>query len=369
MTKKEVLRCVAFLLVVCLLLIGLTDTFELDHATAARRFYSYRTFEKDTVDAVYIGTSGVGRYWISAKAYDEYGMTVYPLATDAMPVWLYPTMVDEALAYQNPKLLIFDTRPFGQSHTAENADVRARRVLDSMELFSGTRVKAAFKTMEIIHRLDESKPAFDASYLLSFVKFHTKWSEGDFTLDTQYDKEKHEFGGYYLHFLLSIQHASLTPAEYDKDYYLPLDPISEEALYELLDYAKERGVELLFVDSPQLMSETEIGRANTVRKILQEQGAAYVSFNGTAEAEQMNIQIDPATDYYDDAHVNYYGAEKFTASLAAYLDQNYDLPDRRNEESVRKDWDGVYDHIKRTVADYEAIHREKGTFEVSSSGE
>lgn len=30
MTKKEVLRCVAFFLVVCLVLVGLTDIFEVD---------------------------------------------------------------------------------------------------------------------------------------------------------------------------------------------------------------------------------------------------------------------------------------------------------------------------------------------------
>lgn len=369
MTKKQVIRCVAFLLVACFLLLCLMDIFEMNHAVADKRFYSYRCFEENTVDAVYIGTSGVGRYWIGAKAYDEYGMTVYPLATDGMPAWLYTIMVDEAFAYQNPQLLLIDTRPFGQTHTASNADVRARRVLDSMDLFSANRMKAALKTMEIVHRLDDSKPEFDASYIFSIGKFHTKWSEDTFTIDNQYDWQKHEFGGLYVHFTLSILHEAQTPVEYDENYYEELDPISEESLYELLDHTKELGVQVLFVDSPQFMSKTEMGRANTVRKILDEQGAQYVSYNTPGAAEQLNIQMDPETDYYDDAHVNYYGAEKFTASLAAYLDEHYDLPDRRNDEAVRKDWDGVYDHIKKTIADYEAIHRQKGTLADGSSGE
>ena len=369
MTKKEVLRCVAFLLVVCLVLVLLTDMFEMDHAAYAKRFYSYRCFEKDTVDAVYIGTSGVARYWISAKAYEEYGMTVYPLAVDAMPVWMYSIMVDEAFAYQNPQLLIFDMRPFGQSHNAENVDVRGRRVLDSMEFFSANRMKAAFKTMEIMHRVDETKPTFDASYIFSFGKFHTKWSDKDFSIDNQPDKKKHEFGGYNLHFLLSLMKEPQTPVEYDEEYFVDLDPISEESLYELLDYTKERGVQVLFVDSPRYMSQKEMGRANTVRKILDEQGATYISYNLPGASEELNIQMDPETDFYDDAHVNYYGAEKYTASLSAYLDENYDLPDRRNDEAVRKDWDGVYAHIKKTIADYEALHKEKGTLESDSSEE
>lgn len=369
MTKKEVFRCVAFLLLVCLLLVGLTDIFELDYPSSSRRFYSYRCFEKNTVDAVYFGTSAVGRYWIGAKAYDEYGMTVYPLSVDTMPVWMYSILVDEAFAYQDPQLLIFDTRPFAQSHTAENAGVRARRVLDSMEVLSVNRMKAAMKTMEVIHRLDDTKPAFDASYILSFAKFHTKWSDDDFSVENQYDKKKQEFGGYNLHFLLSIDHKAQNPVKYDENYYEQLDPLSEESLYELLDYTNELGVKVLFVDSPQYMSKQERGRANTVRKILQEQGASYISYNFPSASQGLNLQMDPETDYYDDAHVNYYGAEKYTANLAAYLDTHYDLPDRRNDEAVRKDWDGVYDHIKKNVADYEAVHKKQEAQKTASGGE
>lgn len=369
MRKKVILRCVAFLVAVFLVLVVLSDIFELDHADYAKRFHTFRCFEKNTVDAVYIGTSGVTRYWIGAKAYDEYGMTVYPLAVDATPVWLYSTLVDEAFAYQKPELLIFDARAFGQTHTAENAGVGGRRVIDSMEFFSVNRMNAAWKTMELIHRLDDSMPVFDASYIFSFIKFHTKWSSSGFTIDNQNDKKIDAFGGYKVGFKLSPLSEPQTPVEYDENHYEKLSPVSEESLYELLDHTKELGVQVLFVDSPQFMSKTEMGRANTLRKLLEEQGITYISYNAPGASELLNIQMDPEKDYYDDAHTNHYGAEKFTASLSAYLNEHYELPDRRNDEAVRKDWDGVYDHIKKTIADYEAIHVEQGTKETASSGE
>lgn len=140
-------------------------------------------------------------------------------------------------------------------------------------------------------------------------------------------------------------------------------------MYELLDYTKKLGVQVLFVDSPKLMSKSEWGRSNTIRKILQEQGATYISYNFPDASNQWTSLIDPEMDYYDNAHVNYYGAEKFTASLAAYVDAHYDLPDRRNEEAVRKDWDGVYDRIKETIAKYEAKNKEEETQDNSSGGE
>ena len=353
MTKKEVFRCIAFVLVVCCLLVVMCDLFEQDDPNYASRFYSYRNFEKDTVDAVYFGTSGVDRYWIGAKAYEDYGMTVYPLVVDAMPVWLYKVMVDEAMTYQNPELLIFDLRSFGQDHFAENADVRGRRVLDAMKLFSVNRMKAAFKTMEVIHSLDETQPEFDMSYILPFFKFHTKWAEEAFRIEIAVTEDVHPYGGFYIHSQLSVLKEPQEVVEYDLDYYEELDPLSEKSLYELLDYTKELGIQVLFVDTPQFMTKKEIGRANTVRKILDERGVPCVSYNTPGALEELNCDLNLETDFYNEGHTNFYGAVKFTDSLADYLDSHYDFADHRNDEDVKKDWDGIYDAITSIVAKYE----------------
>ena len=80
MTKNQIIRCAAFSVIVCLLLVLMCELFEnTNTSNYATRMYSYRNFNEDTVDAVMIGTSGIDRYWIAAKAYEDYGMTVYPL--------------------------------------------------------------------------------------------------------------------------------------------------------------------------------------------------------------------------------------------------------------------------------------------------
>ena len=38
---------------------------------------------------------------------------------------------------------------------------------------------------------------------------------------------------------------------------------------------------------------------------------------------------------------------------AEYLDENYDLPDRREEEAVKEQWDGVYDKLKTKISKME----------------
>ena len=67
------------------------------------------------------------------------------------------------------------------------------------------------------------------------------------------------------------------------------------------------------------------------------------------------IDLDLKKDFFDKNHVNYYGAEKYTDVLAAYLNEHFDLPDRRNDEAAKKNWDGVYDILMEDVREYEKM--------------
>ncbi len=356
---KIIIRCVAFALIVCFILIVLCDLFEQgNNRNMDRRFTTYRNFNEDTIDAVYIGTSGVDRYWIAAKAYEEYGMTVYPLSTDSMPIWLFENILEEIYNNQNPKLIIVDVRCISQvNDTVDIMDVRARRVLDAMPLLSLNRIKAGFNTMESIHYLFEDEPRFDISYLLSFVKYHSKWSEDDYTIKNNLGNKEHQQLGFFINSDFS---ALINPQEavpYNRDITAEIDKLTERSYYRLLDYAEKNDVELLFVDSPQFRLEPELARANTAYNLLEETDQNFIHFfndDGT-----FTIDIDPATDFYNAGHVNYYGAEKYTAALSKYLDENYDFPDHRNEYEVKEDWDGVYQSIKNKIAQYEEKLKEE----------
>jgi len=52
--------------------------------------------------------------------------------------------------------------------------------------------------------------------------------------------------------------------------------------------------------------------------------------------------LDFTQDFYDKSHVNVLGANKFTDYLAAYLDEAYDLPDHRDDESYES-WNSLYE--------------------------
>ena len=82
----------------------LCDIFEIKNGYMSKGYASYKNFEEDTIDAVFIGTSGVNRSWIAVEAFDLYGMTVATLSTDALPCWITLDMIKEAYKYQNPNI-------------------------------------------------------------------------------------------------------------------------------------------------------------------------------------------------------------------------------------------------------------------------
>lgn len=349
MTKKQIVRTILFALIVCYTMVVLCELFEHENTyNYDRRFYSYRELPEDTVDAVYIGTSGVDRYWIAAKAYEDYGMTVYPLTSDGTPSWLYVNLIEEVYAHQNPELILLDTRAFGQLNTEAPAmDAAARRVLDAMDLFSVNRFKMALKTMDILHQIDETNPRWDISYLLSFVKFHSKWLEEDYRFKNNIGNTPHSYAGFFINSNLSVTAEAMTVPATDIDPDMQLDPISEKALYDLIDYIKANNLNVLFVETPQFRDKVERSVASRINNILEEEGMEYLHFYN--EDGTFTMEFDLAKDFYNKGHVNYYGAVKFTDEFAKYLDEHYDLPDRRDEEAVQQAWNGKYKAIKGRI--------------------
>lgn len=365
MTKKQFIRSIAFFIAVAVMVLALCDLFEMDNTSNYnQRLHTYRNFPKDTVDAVILGTSGVDRYWIPSQAYEEYGITVYPFSTDAFPAWTYKYAVDEALKYQDVDLLILDIRPFTLDFCDINdMDVRARRFIDALPPFSINRIKSCFETMKLRDEVDKSASRLDLSYLFPIIKFHGQWSSEDYSIANNWSNVPHEYLGYNI-----IDNATVRPRElevfpYDADYYVDLNPYIEEYLYEFFDYIRElqasREIDVLFIDTPQIRLDVEMGISNKIYKILEEEGFEYVHYYDESSENTFSIDLDVKKDFYNEGHTNFYGGQKFTTVFSEYLMENYDLKDRRDDPNVQKHWDGVHDKLLSKIAELEAARKNK----------
>lgn len=350
MNKKQVLRSVAFACVFVFVLYQLCILFEGSNDLAAKSFNTFYELEDETVDAIMVGTSGVDRYWIAAKGYEEYGMTMYPLASNAQPTWEILSIIKEAEAQnQNIQLVVVDMRPFTVEYKVGGSKQEAfsRQLIDVLPFFSANRMDAIERTIDRVETIDPEAECDRLSFYLPFIKFHPKWSEDKFTFRKLLNQDSS-----YLGFHMTEKHSAVQKSV-DKrteltDETMELTDVAQKDLYEILDYCEKQEYDVLFVNTPHYLNQSQVMKMNTLSAILEEEGVPYLNY---AVVDESIFSLEE--DFYNDGHVNYYGAEKFTTILAEYIDENYDLPDRRSDKEVAKDWDGVYDKIKNKIKEWE----------------
>lgn len=355
MNKKQIIRTVAFLLLVGVLLYFLCDLFEYGNNYITKRYKTYKSFEENTVDGVFIGTSGVDRYWIAPQAYEEYGMTVYPFSVDALPSWLVIDMIKEARKYQNPQLIMIDIRPFASPVSPDKTltENRAKRVIDMLDFFSPLRIDAIKRTDEVMTEKYSDYDTDIITYYLTFINSHNKWDSEDFTFDDIGSTKSTHLGMYFVKKFISKKKLEPFKAYTGTK---ELDPINEKYLNELLDYIEAEGLNVLFIDTPHNMKEEVAMQSNRVCEILNDRGIACINYN-TAEGLAA-CDFDYKNDFYEGSHTNFYGATKFTNVLSKYISENYQLPDRRGDEAC-EEWNGVYERTLKTIKKWEKAKAKK----------
>ena len=144
MKRKEAKKGVVFLLCVILILFYINIIFSFPSGESAdgskEKWNTFYAMEEDTLDAVYLGTSSVDRYWISPQAWEDTGMAVYPFAISSVSCVFLKPMMEEVLKTQDVKLFIIDIRTF-TNDADDISDTRMRRVVDNMK-WSSTKLEA-----------------------------------------------------------------------------------------------------------------------------------------------------------------------------------------------------------------------------------
>lgn len=347
MTKKQFIGIIAFALVVALLVFGLNELVltQPSIALAEKRFNDYKELEEGTVDVIFTGTSGIDRYWIAAKAFEDYGITAYPLSSDAQSSWLTKIVLQEATLYQNPELVIIDMRCFTSQYGKKITSIEAgsRYLIDGKALSFDNKVEAINRTVTSLSTLAPEKNWDKKTFYFPLLKHHGVWAN----INNLAHEDSLSILGFYMCPIRSIkktegfEDVTSTVTEIGS-----MHPIAEESLYELLDYLEEQPYEVLFLNTPQGRSEYEMTTLNALCKILDDRGYKYLIYDLTESG------YDMIEDFYHESHVNYYGAEMFTAEFSQYLIENYNLTDHRGDDKYNG-WYGYYDEIKANIAEWE----------------
>lgn len=290
-----------------------------EFAFAVSSFYEE---EEDSLDVVFLGTSQILMSVSPMQLWNDYGITSYNLGQHGQSFALTYYSMEEAIRKQHPKLAVVDIfYMMNQSKVVLTSNVH--KTIDNLEW--------GLPKLEAIYDVGGDEEAGSRlDYLLPITAFHTRWkeiTESDFKTQADFMK-----GAYFY---------------YDVQSFDGIDPISEEEtmdvypetltyLNKMIELCKETGTELLLVKTPyvptaggELTVDIQYKMLNKIGEIAKENDINFI--NGLYSVN--DIGLDFSTDMHDWGHVNVYGAMKITDYLGSYIKTNYEIPDRREEDS------------------------------------
>ena len=321
------LRTVVFLCALGFVLFYLTRTLWLwDDAYSATSMRDFYRLPKKTVDAVYIGSSGVKEYFIAGEAFKRNGITAYPVAITNQPAIAIPYLIEEVKKTQSPRLFLIDIREL--INDGPLWDNIIRKTTDSMR-FSKNRTALIDRLLSIYREEQPDKEFSKWDFYFSFSTYHHRWEE--------LKQEDFDGGPVWLGYCIFNESEEIqapgpdrTAENFDP---LPLDLHRENALAELISYCSDMEEEVVFTITPAAYDDEELGRLARVEKAVEDAGLPMWDMNRPEIIR--DIGIDFSSDMHNQKHVNVYGALKFTDYLSDQLKNRFGLPDHSGEKACR----------------------------------
>lgn len=317
-----------FIGIFCILFINISYILRHD-SDMKERFMGFYAEDSDTIDMIMIGSSAVSPYWAASMAYNEHGITSYPLSTNSQEPKAMKYVIREAEKTQRPKLYVCEMRMF--THTQEYFDNRGeafvRNLTDNLK-YSANRISLI---NDMVSQAESRLP-----YYFDIMKYHSNWKNcltmallkhGDY-------EEKSIIKGYAFYTMVEAAERN-DFRNIEEEMAIPWE--QEEILRELIEEIKEKDLKGLFVLAPFEINENEHKMSNYMKRIIEEEGFEYIDFNNMYD----ELDVDFDTDFLNSGHMNIFGAEKYTKWLGRYISENYNLPDHRGDESY-SDWDESY---------------------------
>ncbi len=317
---KKVIKAISAVLIFALFFTAVQDLLVgAEDDRTPMRLNGFYDAPEGSLDAVFLGSSATYTFLVAPYVWHEYGITVYPYASQAQPIEAAKFIIEDARKTQPDAIYIVNVSAINGGVTPAWLHV----LFDNMP-FSVNKLQAvdyicdAFGYTSLEDKME---------YVVPIVKYHDRWSQltvADYNPGT----DDYMTGNHYYSFLkLSKNVGSIGPTEYVEGTVIP-DSI-DKAVNDLIQYIEEEDVKVQFVVTPQSIKNREKAAIlnATVNKI---ETAGYDVLDMRAEYEA--VGIDFAVDYYNAGHTNMHGAIKTSAYLTEELIDKFDLKDKRGDD-------------------------------------
>lgn len=340
MKKKDWLKILIFAVIIAALTVGASFFLRVPEARDTIGMNGFYLEEENSIDVILIGPSPVYTDFYSPLAYEQEGFTSYALATGRLTGKMYLSAVREALAYQKPKLFVFDLSAFSDIQTDNLA---LRRWIDSIQ----NKENREQSIQELVSEEEMQ------SYRIPFLKFHSNWPNMKWCWEAMTDKADQRKRGYSI-----TKNFTYYTGIDEKEYETTVDDFDEDgmkALEELLAFLKECNIEnALFIRFP-FKGEVVNGDhyQEGIDKILYAGFDVLDYWGNTKNVHKMDLHLEPQ-DYHDQEHLTIFGTEKVTKHLAAFIAQEYGISGGHTG-SVKDNWDTAASYNQQILSRAEDI--------------
>ena len=325
--NRFIIRVIIFIFGFLLLLYCVTKVLWLA-PTPITNFYDE---PNNSLDVVYLGSSNAYAHFNTVLAYDLYGYTTGLFSTDSQPFSLIKYGLMETQKYQKPTVTVIDIAKVSEKISTFSSE-EIRKTTDSMR-FSRNRINAINDVLS--YKTEVGKNEY-LNYYFSFFMYHNVWK----------DPTKQTILGnnaLYKGYLFNEYTSKIEPQntyKWDQNV-LDLNKENKQILISLIDYIKLNDLNVIFVVPVRKYDSDVNKQINDAIRIIKDNNLNVINFN---DLEDFNT-IDFSTDLYNSAHINVYGATKYTLFFSKYLKDNYELENHKNNRRYDS-WNKEYERFK-----------------------
>lgn len=298
--------------------------------------------DKSDHEVLFVGDCEVYENFSTITLWENYGITSYIRGSAQQLTWQSYYLLEDALRYETPKVVVFNV--LALKYNEPQSEAYNRMSIDGMKWSSS-------KINNIMASMTKEENLID--YMFPLLRYHSRWSElnsDDF--EHIFSKDLVTHNGYYMRVDSKAQGEFPTPTPL-ADYTL-----GEKAMgymQKMADLCKEKGIELVLIKAPTEFPHWYDEWDAQVVEFAEENGLEYINYIPLQE----EIGLDMSVDTYDAGlHLNTSGAEKMADYFGAWLVENYDLTDYRQDEEVAAIWQekvDFYNEMKQ--AQYEELEQ------------
>lgn len=314
--RRKLFHSFIFLLILCALLFKINQIFTFkdrsQHIDA--KLVQLNGFDKNEIDALFIGGSRSLRAINPIVIYQETGLKGFNLSTITQPPIMTKHLAIKYIERFDPDYIFLD--PSGIENNASLESSKPYRYPAAFDLLNDKlAVNSILNEMKILYPNDDQMP-----YRFPLYRDHVRWRSlrmTDFISLNDYDD-------FFLGFTNKL---SLPDDLIDVSVKIPYsnyskspswDEVSYNEYQELANYLRETDIEVFILVLPELQSG---GRAGSSKIFAEQNNFNFIDASIIHEFEK--IGFSSVGDFYDSGHLSFTGAHKYSEYLGNILKSEY----------------------------------------------